>query len=156
VRTRTMTLAAFAIFACSGFESSIAGESPQAQNASNPNASRPGAGAPNCAKLAETADKCVFHTRNGQIDIVRLPMTAGVTWLATASNPALVQISKGKIETLPEGSKQHVLQVVPRTPADADVVLKLEKHSSSDASAPASETRNINLMIHAITPASSN
>jgi len=151
MRFLQMTLAAAAILVSGAFGYSIAAESPRAQSAANNNASRPGAGAPNCAKLEETSDRCVFHTRKGQIDTVRLPMSSGVTWTATASDATLIEIGPAKVETRPDGSKQHVIQVVPQTAADADVVLKLEKRS---ASAGVTETRNINLMIHAIAPAS--
>ena len=124
----------------------------QAQNAPIDNSKRPGAGAPNCAKLKETADKCVFHTKKDQIDTVRLPAAASVTWKATVSNASQVNVGESKIETLPDGTLQQVIQVIPQTPGDADVVLKLEKQSQADAAALATETRNVNLMIHAIAP----
>jgi hypothetical protein len=120
-----------------------------AQNAPIDNSKRPGAGAPNCAKLAETTDKCVFHTKKDQVDIVRLPVDAYVSWKATASNPALVAVGESKLETAADGTRQQVIRVVPQTSGDADVVLKLEKGSEADAAAPATETRHINLMIHA-------
>ena len=154
MRSKKIAFVTLGIFASFAFGSALASESPQSPP--NKNASRPGAGAPNCAKLAETADRCVFHTRKGQIDTIRLPVAAGVNWKATVSDGSLVSIGEANVETLPDGSRQQVVQVVPRTPADADVVLKLEKRSSADSAAPAAETRTINLMIHAISPASSN
>jgi hypothetical protein len=150
MRTTTMTFATLAILAASALGSSIASESP---NAPNSNASRPGAGAPNCAKLHETLDGCVFHTRKDQIDIVRLPMVPGMTWTATPSDAVLVEIREAPVETLPDGSRQQSMHVVPRTSADADVILKLEKRRVGESSAASVETRNINLMIHAISPA---
>ena len=122
------------------------------QNAPIDNSKRPGAGAPNCAKLPETTDKCVFHTKKDQIDTVRLPVAAGVSWRATVSNAAQVTVGESKLETLPDGKRQQVIQVIPQTRGDADVVLKLEKRSAADAAAPATETRSVNLMIHALTP----
>lgn len=153
---RKMNVAIAALALVVGLGSAVAAESPRAQSAPNNNALRPGAGAPNCAKLVETSDKCVFHTRKGQVDTVRLPMANGVTWKATVSDAALVAVGETKVETLPDGSRQQVVQVVPQTSADADVILKLEKKSSTDSAAPATETRTINLMIHALTPASTN
>src|SRR5262245_31196680 len=113
-----------------------------AQNAPIDNSKRPGAGAPNCAKLPETTDKCVFHTKKDQVDTVRLPLAAGATWKATVSNPALVTVRESNTETLPDGTRQQVIQVVPQTSGDADVVLKLEK--KLDGAAAVSETRNVN------------
>ena len=149
MRTTNTTLATLAILVGNALGCAIATESPSPANS---NASRPGAGAPNCAKLPETTDKCVFHTRKDQIDIVRLPMASGVTWTATPSDAALVEIRETRIETKPDGSRQQLMQVVPRTSADADLVLKLEKRRVDESSASAIETRNINLMVHAIAP----
>ena len=140
------TQASLAIILCVVGSASLS-----AQTAPIDNSKRPGAGAPNCAKLAETADKCVFHTKKDQVDIVRLPLTAGGgSWRATASDATSVLVRESKVETLPDGTRQQTIQVIPQTPGDADVGLKLERRSQANAAAPA-ETRSVNLMIHALT-----
>lgn len=131
----------------------VSAQSLSAQTTPIDNSKRPGAGAPSCAKLPETTDKCVFHTKKDQVDIVRLPVSAGMSWKATVSDASLVSIGESKIETRSDGTRQQVIQVVPQTAGDADVVLKLEKSNQSDAAAAAAETRSVNLMIHAIAAA---
>ena len=114
---------------------------------------RPGANAPNCIKLTETADGCTFHTRKGNIESVHLPTAAGVTWTATTADTALVSIGEAKDEAMPNGSKQQVIIVAPQTAEDADVIVRFEKRNSSQLSAPVAETRSIYFMIHTIAPA---
>jgi len=142
-------VAAIAITACVG--SSNAGA--QAHNAATMKTARPGANAPNCITLTETADGCTFHTRKGNIESVRLPAAAGVTWTATTGDTALVSIGEAKDEAMPDGSNQHVITVAPQTAEDADVIVRFEKRNSSQLSAPVAETRSIYFMIHTIAPA---
>ena len=144
-------VAAIAITACVG--SSNAGA--QAHNAATIKTPRPGANAPNCITLTETADGCTFHTRKGNIESVRLPAAAGVTWTATTVDTALVSIGEAKDEATPDGSKQHVITVAPQTAEDADVIVRFEKRNSRQLSAPVAETRSIYFMIHTIAPAAS-
>ena len=144
-------VAAIAITACVG--SSNAGA--QAHNAATMKTARPGANAPNCITLTETADGCTFHTRKGNIESVRLPAAAGVTWTATTVDTALVSIGEAKDEATPDGSKQHVITVAPQTAEDADVIVRFEKRNSSQLSAPIAETRSIYFMIHTLAPAAS-
>ena len=142
-------VAAIAITACVG--SSNAGA--QAHNAATMKTARPGANAPNCITLTETADGCTFHTRKGNIESVRLPAAAGVTWTATTGDTALVSIGEAKDEAMPDGSNQHVITVAPQTAEDADVIVRFEKRNSNQLSAPVAETRSIYFMIHTIAPA---
>jgi hypothetical protein len=116
---------------------------------------RPGANAPNCITLTETADGCTFHTRKGNIERVHLPTAAGVTWTATMGDTALVSIGEAKDEAMPDGSKQHVIIVAPQTAEDADVIVRFEKRNGSQLSAPVAETRSVYFMIHALAPAAS-
>src|SRR5262249_17623956 len=127
----------------------------QTHNTATMKTSRPGANAPNCITLTESADGCTFHTRKGKIEGVRLPTAAGVTWTATTGDTALVSIGDAGDETMPDGSKQHVITVAPETADDADVIVRFEKRNSSQVSAPVSETRSIYFMIHMLAPAAS-
>ena len=144
-------VAAIAITACVGSSNAAA----QAHNAATIKTPRPGANAPNCITLTETADGCTFHTRKGNIESVRLPAAAGVTWTATTVDTALVSIGEAKDEATPDGSKQHVITVAPQTAEDADVIVRFEKRNSRQLSAPVAETRSIYFMIHTIAPAAS-
>jgi hypothetical protein len=144
-------VATIAITACVGSSNAAA----QAHDAATMKTPRPGANAPNCITLSETADGCTFHTRKGNIESVRLPAAAGVTWTATTVNTALVSIGEAKDEATPDGSKQHVITVAPQTAEDADVIVRFEKRNSSQLSAPVAETRSIYFMIHTIAPAAS-
>jgi hypothetical protein len=144
-------VAAIAITACVGSSNAAA----QAHNAATIKTPRPGANAPNCITLTETADGCTFHTRKGNIESVRLPADAGVTWTATTVDTALVSIGEAKDEATPDGSKQHVITVAPQTAEDADVIVRFEKRNSRQLSAPVAETRSIYFMIHTIAPAAS-
>ena len=144
-------VAAIAITACVGSSNAAA----QAHDAATMKTPRPGANAPNCITLSETADGRTFHTRKGNIESVRLPAAAGVTWTATTVDTALVSIGEAKDEATPDGSKQHVITVAPQTAEDADVIVRFEKRNSSQLSAPVAETRSIYFMIHTIAPAAS-
>ena len=142
-------VAVVAITACVGSSNAAA----QAHNAATMKTPRPGANAPNCITLSETADGCTFHTRKGNIESVRLPAAAGVTWTATTGDTALVSIGEAKDEAMPDGSKQHVITVAPQMAEDADVIVRFEKQNSNQLSAPVAETRSIYFMIHTIAPA---
>jgi hypothetical protein len=153
MRVILLGVAAIAFTTC--VDSSNTNAAPQDHNTTTMKAPRPGADAPNCIKLTETADGCTFHTRKGNIESVRLPMAAGVTWTATTGDTALVNIGEAKDETMPDGSKQHVITVAPQTAEDADVIVRFEKRNSSQLSAPVAETRSIYFMIHTLAPAAS-
>jgi hypothetical protein len=98
------------------------------------------------ANTAETTDGFTFHTIGGKIESVHLPMAAGVTWTASTADTALVEIGEAKDETMPDGSIHHVVKVTPK--ASGNAVVKFEKRDSADASAPVTDTRNINFMVH--------
>ena len=144
-------VAAIAITACVGSSNAAA----QAHNTATMKTPRPGANAPNCITLSETADGCTFHTRKGNIESVRLPAAAGVTWTATTGDTALVSIGEARDETMLDGSKQHVITVAPETADDADVIVRFEKRNSNQVSGPVAETRSIYFMIHTLAPAAS-
>jgi streptogramin lyase len=144
-------VAAIAVTACVGSSNAAA----QAHTAATMKTPRPGANAPNCITLTETADGCTFHTRKGNIERVHLPTAAGVTWTATMGDTALVSIGEAKDEAMPDGSKQHVIIVAPQTAEDADVIVRFEKRNGSQLSAPVAETRSVYFMIHALAPAAS-
>ena len=153
MRVILLVVAAIAFTAC--VDSPSANAAPQAHSATTTKAPRPGANAPNCITLTETTDGCTFHTRKGNIEIVRLPTAAGVTWTATTGDTALVSIGEAKGETMPDGSKRHVITVAPQTAEDADVIVRFEKRNSTQLSAPVAETRSIYFMIHTLAPAAS-
>jgi len=98
------------------------------------------------ANTAETTDGFTFHTIGGKVESVHLPMAAGVTWTASTADTALVEIGEAKDETMPDGSIHHVVKVTPK--ASGNAVVKFEKRDSADASAPVTDTRNINFMVH--------
>jgi hypothetical protein len=152
---RVILLSVAAIAFTTYVDPSYTNAAPQDDNTTTMKASRPGANAPNCIKLTETADGCTFHTRKGNIESVRLPMAAGVMWTATTGDTALVNIGEAKDETMPDGSKQHVITVAPQTAEDADVIVRFEKRNSNQLSAPVAETRSIYFMIHTLAPAAS-
>ena len=85
-------VAAIAVTACVGSSNAAA----QAHTAATMKTPRPGANAPNCITLTETADGCTFHTRKGNIERVHLPTAAGVTWTATIGDTALYKPGKRK------------------------------------------------------------
>jgi hypothetical protein len=147
-------VAAIAFIACVTSLTST-NAAPQAHNTATMKNPRPGANAPNCITLTESTDGCTFHTRKGNIESVRLPTAAGVTWAARTGDTALVSIGEAKDQTMPDGSKQHVITVAPQTAEDADVIVRFEKRNSSQLSAPVAETRNIYFMIHTLAPAAS-
>lgn len=146
-------VAAIAFTAC--IASSSTNAAAQAHNTTTMKTPRPGANAPNCITLTETTDGCTFHTRKGKIESVRLPTAAGVMWMATTGDTALVSIGEAKDETMPDGSKQHVITITPQTAEDADVIVRFEKRNSGQLSAPVAETRSIYFMIHTLAPAAS-
>lgn len=97
------------------------------------------------ANTAETADGFTFHTIGGKVESVHLPTAAGVTWTASTTDTALVEIGEAKDEAMPDGSTHHVVKVTPKTSGNA--VVKFEKREG-DAASPVVETRNINFMVH--------
>lgn len=98
------------------------------------------------ANTAETTDGFTFHTIGGKVESVHLPTAAGVTWTASTTDTALVEIGAATDEAMPDGSVHHVVKVTPIKSGNA--VVKFEKRDSADASAPVTETRNINFMVH--------
>ena len=153
MRVILLGVAAIAFTTCVASSSTNAAS--QAHNTATMKTPRPGADAPNCVTLTESTDGCTFHTRKGKIENVRLPTAAGVTWTATTGDTALVSIGEAKEETMPDGSKQHVITVAPQTAGDADVIVRFEKRNSSQLSAPVAETRSVYFMIHGLAPAAS-
>ena len=97
------------------------------------------------ANTAETADGFTFHTIGGKVESVHLPTAAGVTWTASTTDTALVEIGEAKDETMPDGATHHVVKVTPLKSGNA--VVKFEKRQG-DSTTPVTETRNINFMIH--------
>ncbi len=97
------------------------------------------------ANTAETADAFTFHTIGGKVESVHLPTAAGVTWTASTTDTALVEIGEAKDETMPDGATHHVVKVTPLKSGNA--VVKFEKRQG-DSTTPVTETRNINFMIH--------
>lgn len=97
------------------------------------------------ANTAETADGFTFHTIGGKVESVHLPTAAGVTWTASTTDTALVEIGEAKDETMPDGATHHVVKVTPLKSGNA--VVKFEKRQGNSTT-PVTETRNINFMIH--------
>lgn len=97
------------------------------------------------ANTAETPNDFTFHTIPGKVESVHLPTAAGVTWAASTTDTTLVEIGEAKDETMPDGTMHHVVKVTPK--ASGNAVVKFEKHEG-DATKPATETRNINFMVH--------
>lgn len=95
------------------------------------------------ANTAETADGFTFHTYPNKTESVHLP--AG-NWTATASDANLVAVGASAEETMPDGTKHHVVKV--DTKASGNATVKFEKRASANASDPVTETRTINFMIH--------
>lgn len=98
------------------------------------------------ANTAETPNDFTFHTIAGKVESVHLPTAAGVTWTASTTDTALVEIGEAKDETMPDGSAHHIVKVTPK--ASGNAVVKFEKRDSADAAAPVTETRNVNFMVH--------
>lgn len=97
------------------------------------------------ANMAETPNDFTFHTIPGKVESVHLPTAAGVTWVATTADAALVEIGEANDEAMPDGAMHHVVKVTPK--ASGNAVVKFEKHQG-DATTPVVETRNINFMVH--------
>ncbi|MDP3491587.1 MAG: hypothetical protein Q8R82_00620 [Hyphomonadaceae bacterium] len=98
------------------------------------------------ANTAETADGFTFHTIGGKIESVHLPTAGASWWTASTTDTELVAIGEAKDETMPDGSTHHVVKVTPLKSGNA--VVKFEKRDTAEATAPVTETRNINFMVH--------
>lgn len=91
---------------------------------------------------AETPDGHMFHTGAAKVELVHLS-GAGV-WTATLSDPALVAISPGVDEAMPDGTKHHVFRLTPRASGNASVTFERRE----TAAGPVAETRTVQVMIH--------
>lgn len=118
-----------------------------------PNPQRPGAKAPSCPKLPETADGCTFHTNKDDVNRARLPAAAGDAWVAQTNDADLVEIRAAADETSPDGTRYQVIEIVPTTPSDADIAVTFDKLTGSPGALKIVERRRVSLMIHAVTPA---
>jgi hypothetical protein len=99
------------------------------------------------ASTAETPDGFMYHTDTSKIESIHLPTAAGVTWTATPEDATQVEITGAADETMPDGTMHHVIKVKP-VKSGVIAKVKLEKRDSADATAPVTETRTVNVMIH--------
>lgn len=113
------------------------------------NANRPGAKAPHCPAQGETPDGCTFHTLKDGQNRARLPLAAGVTWTAHASEAALVTIRQAGDETAADGVRYQLVDIIPVTPDDADITVTFDKLSGTPSKI--TERRRVNVMKHSLT-----
>src|SRR5262245_14307927 len=117
-----------------------------------PNPQRPGAKAPDCRKLIETADGCTFHTRKNEVNLARLPTEADAVWTAKTTDTELIDVRKTEDVTTSDGGRRQVFELVPSTSQNADVVVTFDKVAGSIGDPRVIERRRVNVMIHAATP----
>lgn len=96
------------------------------------------------ANTAETPAGFTFHTYPNKIESVHLPVVAGETWTAVASDAALVSVGDAADSTMPDGSVHHVVKVTPLASGNATVTFERKPAGG----AAASDTRVINFMVH--------
>lgn len=109
-----------------------------------PNPQRPGAKAAYCQSAPETADGCTFHTSKDQVNQAKLPADANSRWVASASEAGVVEIR----QAADEGAYQ-VIEIVPRTASDADIIVTFDKQTGEPGSLKIVERRRVSVMIHA-------
>lgn len=114
-----------------------------------PNALRPSAKQPVCSADGETKDGCVFHSRQGNVNRVRLPVTANTKWLLESQKPVIFTAKYQSNENNSEKSVFEVIDVTPNKPEDADITLVFNKIETVKGGKPKLiERRKINIMKH--------
>ena len=96
------------------------------------------------ANVMETADGAMFHTDTTKTEKVHLP--AG-NWTATPTDATQIEVVGASDQAMPDGATHHVVEVKPLT-KDVIAKVKFERRDSADATAPVTETRTINFMVH--------
>lgn len=143
-----VSLAVLSLAACGGGEPAA-----PAAPAATPEAAAPASGmdesmmaadAHDDANTAETTDGQMFHTDTTKTEKVHLP--AG-NWTATPTDATQIEIVGASDTVMPDGATHHVVEVKPLT---RDVIAKIvfERRDTADATAPVTETRTVNFMIH--------
>lgn len=143
------------ITACVACTNAMPSHSPAASDIAFaiPNPQRPGAKAPACPKLTETADGCTFHTNKDDVNRARLPAGDGASWIARTADSAVIEIRAAADETSTSGARYQVIELVPTTPGDADIAVTFDKLTGEPGARKVVERRRVNVMIHAVTPA---
>lgn len=114
-----------------------------------PNAMRPAAKQPLCSAEGETKDGCLFHSLQGDVNRVRLPVTNETRWVLKPQTPA-VFTAKFQDDTVKSDKTEfEVIDIIPNRPEDADITLvfdKVETLKSGDKRIV--ESRKVNIMKH--------
>lgn len=110
---------------------------------------RPGAKAPHCPAQGETPDGCTFHTLKDNANRARLPLAAGASWTARASEPALVTVRPAGEEAGADGARYQLFDIIPTQPEDADITVTFDKLTASPVKVI--ERRRVNVMKHSHT-----
>ena len=96
---------------------------------------------------AETPNGHTFHTAPGKVEEVHLPSAGAGTWTVTVADTAFVTAAPGADETMPDGTKHHVVKLTP-VASTAGVAVKFERRETADPAAPVVETRTVSVMVH--------
>lgn len=146
---RLVLLSAFAVLAgCAGQGSAPVATAVMPQFAI-PNPQRPGAKAPACDTLVQTLDGCTFHTGKDKVNRAKLPAGEDANWVAHASEAGIVTIRDAAPEAGADGERYQIIEVVPTTPADADITVTFDKLTGAHGEQKVIERRRVSVMIHA-------
>lgn len=114
-----------------------------------PNALRTSAKQPVCAADGETKDGCLFHSRQGDVNRVRLPVSTGTKWVLEPQTPAIYTVQPQSDEVKSANTRFAVIDVIPNKPEDADITLVFDKLETSGAGkVKLVERRKFNIMKH--------
>jgi type IV pilus biogenesis protein CpaD/CtpE len=148
MRSVLLAIAAVSLSACGGEPAKPAEPTPEpvatAPAAPAMDEAMKAADAADDMNVAETADGAMFHTDTTKTEKVHLP--AG-NWTATPVDATQISVVGAKDEAMPDGATHHVVEVKALT-KDVIAKVKFEKHASADATAPVTETRTVNFMVH--------
>ncbi len=114
-----------------------------------PNAMRPAAKQPLCAAEGETKDGCLFHSLQGDVNRVRLPVTDETRWILKPQTPDVFTAMIQDDEVKPDQARFEVIDIIPNRPEDADITLVFDKlETSKSGEKRIVESRKVNVMKH--------
>ena len=109
---------------------------------------RPGAKAPYCEAQTETADGCTFHSVAGASYGAHLSVGKGESWVASASDAALIKVEGDRKTDLVAGKSYQVIDLVPTAERDADLTVTFDKLAGTGEERRVVERRRITFMVH--------
>ena len=109
---------------------------------------RPGAKAAPCPAQAQVIDGCTFHSVAGEAYAARLPVEAGETWTAVASDGQSVRLERADPAHAENGTAYQVIRVLPNPAVNADATVTFDRLSGQPGALKVIERRRITVMIH--------